>query len=66
MKTKTLYAILRTISFSDIIVTLNNMPLQSPPEGPDYFLPVFTTREKAAAWLEGRYDHAIAELEVME
>jgi len=65
VKTKTLYAIMRTISFGDIIVTLNNMPLQSPPEGPDFFLPVFNSREKADAWLEGRYDHPIAELEVM-
>ena len=66
MKTKTLYAIMRAISFGDIIVTpFNNMPLQSPPEGPDYFLPVFDSREKAEAWLEGRYDHPIAELEVM-
>ena len=66
MKTKTLWAIMRAVPFSDIVVALGNLPLQSPPEGPDYFIPVFDSKAKAKAWSEGRTEYAITELEVAE
>jgi hypothetical protein len=39
--------------WNTVTVTLGGIPLQAPPEGPDGFIPIFTTRERAMKWAGG-------------
>jgi hypothetical protein len=38
-------------------VTVNGMPMRSPADGPQRFMPVFESREQAVAWNNGCEDN---------
>lgn len=50
------YAVMRAIEWDAI--EINGIPLQSPPNGPHFFIPVFSTQEQAAAFAK-QGDHII-------
>lgn len=54
------WAVMRAYAF-DSLTVLNGVPLQTPPQGPHFFIPVFNTREQAVAWHNS--EDYIAELE---
>jgi len=50
-----LYVVMKAYSWSS--VTAGGMPMMSPPEGPQRFMPVFNSREQAVAWDNGCEDN---------
>lgn len=50
-----MWVVMKAYSWSS--VTAGGMPMMSPPEGPQRFMPVFESREQAVAWDNGCEDN---------